>query len=278
MVKRAAAIPLLALCIVSAPAQAQGGDTLRNDITTEVLLALKYGRCEDALNLLIEEERAWDTLSREHLQLMAGAYTCLGSYSAALAIYDELLAADAANPACLLRRAKLHGLLGQPQKAYRDCERLRQLQPNGTSYCKACGELALGAKKYKEASTLLLRYLEAGKGDAEAQHLLAEAYHGQRDYTAALIAVNACVAAQPDTGAHYALRAQIYEQAGTLKLAASDYQIYLNKNPADNSAWLRYALLLQKLGRKADACNAFAQSQRYGNLDAGRYLHRFCPQ
>ncbi|MDR1416037.1 MAG: hypothetical protein LBJ57_01300, partial [Prevotellaceae bacterium] len=81
-------IVALALAPTASPAQPDSelADN-DDDITVEALQALKYDRCQDALNMLLEEERSADTLSRIHRRLKAEAFICLGSYENALAIY-----------------------------------------------------------------------------------------------------------------------------------------------------------------------------------------------
>jgi predicted Zn-dependent protease len=246
------------------------------DATIEALQALKYNRCEDALNMLVEKERREDTLSRVHRQLKAEAFTCLGSYKTALAIYDELLKEEVGNTSYLYRRARLHGMLGQWKKAYSDCARLHLLNPADSAHCKSCGEYALNAKKYKEAITFLMCHLSAHEQDTEAQYAMAMAYWGQKNFTQALLLINGCLASNSAESKYYVARAQMYEQTEAFHFAAADYQTYLAKTPSDHNTWLRYAHLLRKLGRQADACKAFEQSETQGNLDAGRYLYRYC--
>ncbi|MDR2814763.1 MAG: tetratricopeptide repeat protein [Prevotellaceae bacterium] len=247
-----------------------------DDVTVEAIQALKYHRCEDALNLLADRERSADTLSRVHRQLKAEAFTCLGSYKTALAIYSDLLKEEANNPSYLYRRARLHGMLGQWKQAYADCARLRLLKPDGNAHCKPCGEYALNAKKYREAVAFLSDYLSENSGDTEARYSMAMAQRGQKNFTQALLLINECLAANPAEGKYYAARAQLYEQTEAHRFAAEDYHAYLAQNPADHNGWLQYAHLLRKLGRKAEACKAFKQSEIHGNLDAGRYLYRYC--
>jgi tetratricopeptide (TPR) repeat protein len=253
-----------------------GGELSDEDVTAEALQALKYNRCEDALNMLVEKERREDTLSRVHRRIKAEAFTCLGSYKTALAIYNELIKEEADNPSYLYRRARLHGALGQWKKAYNDCARLRLLNPNGDDYCKPCGEYALNAKKYKEAVTFLLHHLSTHGQDTEAQYAMGMAYQGQKNFTQALLIINGCLAANPAESKYYLARAQMYEQTEAFHLAATDYHTYLAKNSTDHSSWLQYAHLLRKLGRKTEACKAFEQSEIHGNLDAGRYRYRYC--
>ncbi|MDR1342182.1 MAG: hypothetical protein LBK18_02875 [Prevotellaceae bacterium] len=268
---------LIAVALAPAAGIAQpADDPADDDIAVEALQALKYDRCQDALNMLLDEERRADTLSRIHRRLKAEAFTCLGSYENALAIYSGLLKDEPDNRQYLYRRARLYGTLGQRKKAYRDCARLHRLNPGESAHCKRCGEYALGAEKYREAAAFLSCHLSANAQDTEAQYMLALAHRGQKNFGQALLLINGCLAANPEEGKYYAARARMYEQTEALRLAAADYQIYLAKNPADHQTWLQYAHLLRRLGRTAEACRAFEQSEHYGNLDAGRYLYRYC--
>ncbi|MDR3189109.1 MAG: hypothetical protein LBT94_08005, partial [Prevotellaceae bacterium] len=260
---------LAALALAAAGYAQPDAQPTDDDITSEALQALTYNRCEDALNLLVDRERSTDTLSRAHRQLKAEAFTCLGSYKTALAIYSDLLREDAGNPLYLYRRARLHGALAQWKKAYADCARLHQLRPSDTAHCKPCGEYALSVRKYREALSLLTCHLAAHGQDTEARYALAMAHRGQKNLTQALLLINECLAANPEEGKYYVARAQLYEQTQTLRFAAADYHTYLAKNPADHRIWLQYAHLLRKLGRNTEACSAFEQSEKHGNLDAG---------
>jgi predicted Zn-dependent protease len=273
---RCSVLVLAALAWATASYASPDAEPADDDITVEALQALEYNRCEDALNMLVDRERSQGTLSRAHRQLKAEAFTCLGSYKTALAIYSDLLAEEAGNPLYRYRRARLYAALGQWKKAHGDCARLRLLKPNDSAYCKPCGEYALHAKKYKEAVALLQRHLAAYGQDAEAQYAMAMAHRGLKNFTQALLLINECLAANPAEAKYYAARAQLYEQTETLRFAAADYHAYLEKNPADHNAWLQYAQLLRKLGRKTEACKAFEQSEMHGNLDAGRYLYSYC--
>ncbi|MDR0688300.1 MAG: hypothetical protein LBF55_06420 [Prevotellaceae bacterium] len=274
---------LLALALTAAAAFAPAASSAQpdaelpdDDATIEALQALRYDRCLDALNMLLDKERGEDTLSRIHRRLKAEAFACLGSHETALALYSSLLRDEADNPQYLFRRAQLHGALGRWKKAHRDCARLRLLTPSDDAHCKRCGEYALNARKYKEAVAFLSRHLLAREQDTEAQYLLALAHQGQKNLTQALLLINACLAANPAEGKYYAARALLYEQTEALRFAANDYQTYLTKKPADHSAWLRYAHLLRRLGRTREACGAFEQSEAHGNLDAGKHRHRYC--
>ncbi|MDR0566439.1 MAG: hypothetical protein LBG47_05325 [Prevotellaceae bacterium] len=272
---------LMALALAAATSAQPGGapaddEPTDDDVTAEALQALTYSRCEDALNMLIDRERSRDTLSREHRQLKAEAFTCLGSYKTALAIYSNLLKEDANNPLYLYRRARLHGMLGQWKKAHGDCARLTRLRPDDSAHCKPCGEYALNAQKYKEAVALLRRRLAAHEQDTEARYALALAYRGQKNVTQALLLINECLAANPEEGKYYAARAQMYEQTEALRFAAADYHTYLKKYPNDHNTWLQYAHILRKLGRKTEACKALEQSEMHGNLDAGKVRYRYC--
>ncbi|MDR0414951.1 MAG: hypothetical protein LBH84_06005 [Prevotellaceae bacterium] len=268
----AAALAPAAVAASSAASPTDDDSDSSEDITVEVQQALRYDRCQDALNMLLEEERSADTLSRTHRRLKAEAFICLGSYESALALYTDLIREEANNPQHRYRRARLYGVLGQPKKAYQDCARLRLLAPDDTTYCRRCGEYALGAKKYREAEAFLLRCAQ----DVEARYLLTLAHQGQKNLSQALLLINSCIADNPAEAACYAVRARLYEQTDAHRLAAGDYQTYLAKNPADHQAWLQYAHLLRKLGRTGEACKAFEQSEAHGNLDAGRYRYRYC--
>ena len=246
------------------------------DFTVEVLLAIKYERCQDALNLLVEKERAEDTLSARHRYLMAEAFTCLGSHKTALNIYNALLKRDRDNPLYLYRRMIVHARLRSWKKSHADCMQLHRLMPREFSYCKICGEVALEAERYGDALNFLRCHLQVHTHDVNAQYLTALACLRMKDYNSALLTINGCIGEKPQMGEYHLLRAQIYEQQDVLSFAADGYAVYLKQLPADHKTWLQYGLLLQKLERKSEACKAFAQSKANGNLDAGKYLHRFC--
>lgn len=270
------ALAALALTAAAATYAQPDGEPADDDLTVEALQALTYNRCEDALNMLIDRERSRDTLSRAHRQLKAEAFTCLGSYKTAIAIYSDLIKEEANNPLYLYRRARLHGRLGQWKKACGDCARLSLLKPDDSVYCKPCGEYALNAKKYREAVTFLRRRLAAQEQDTEARYALALACRGQKNVAQALLLINECLAASPEEGKYYLARAQMYEQTEAPRFAAADYQTYLKQNPADHNTWLQYAHVLRKLGRKTEACKALEQAEANGNLDAGKERYRYC--
>ncbi len=266
------------LFITITPALASENDLSESpeDFTKEVLLAIKYERCEDALNLLLDKERTEDTLSEQHSYLMAEAFTCMGSFQTALDIYSRLLKREKDNPLYLHRRAKLYARLKNWKKAYADCVRLRRLLPREYSYCKMCGEVSLAAEKYADVLNFMRCHTEVATQDVDAQYITALAYQGMKDYNSAILLINSCLSAKPQVGEYHLARAQMYEQTGVLNFAADGYSVYLKQFPTDHKVWLQYALLLQKLERKADMCRAFEQSKANGNLDAGRYLYRFC--
>jgi len=246
------------------------------DFTVEVLLAIKYERCQDALNLLLDKERAEDTLSAQHRCLIAEAFSCLGSLKTALNIYNDLLKRDKDNPLYIHRRMMLYAQLRSWKKAYADCMQLRGLIPREFSYCKICGEVAIEAERYSDAHNFLRCHLQMHAHDVDAQYLVALTCLRMKDYNNALLTINECISVKPQMGEYHLLRAHIYEQHDVLNFAADGYAVYLQQFPTDHKTWLQYGLLLQKLERKSEACKAFAQSQANGNLDAGKYLHRFC--
>jgi tetratricopeptide (TPR) repeat protein len=249
--------------------------SLREDITDEAMEALKYDRCEDALNLIVDYEREGATLSTTQQRLKAEAFVCLGSLKTAIAIYSDLLKAEADNTLYIWRRARLYGATEQWKKALADCRKLAKLIPDDSTYCKRCGEFAVKVERFDEAINFLSRVPNCER-EPEAQHLLALAYAGRKKYSQALLAINRCLAAQPDEASHRAVRAQLYELTEMPLLAVADYQAYLSAYPADHRRWLQYALLLRSMGRTAEACKAFAQAEAQGNLDAGKYLYSTC--
>jgi len=269
-------ILLLFVLPASAYAHDDGNQQSTDDFTVEVLLALKYERCLDALNLLVDRERAEDTLSAQHRYLMAEAFSCLGSPKSALRIYNNLLKRDKENPQYLYKRAMLYAQLQRWKKAHAGCMQLRRLMPRELSYCKICGEVALEAERYSDALSLLSCHLQAHTHDVDAQYLVAQALLRMKSYHSALLTINECIAARPQMGAYHLLRAQVYEQQGVLSFAADGYAVYLKQFPADHKMWLQYGRLLQKLERKGEMCRAFEQSKANGSLDAGKLLHRFC--
>jgi tetratricopeptide (TPR) repeat protein len=249
--------------------------SLREDVTGEAAEALKYDRCEDALNILVDYEREGTTLTATQQRLKAEAFACLGSLKTAIALYSDLLKADADNTRHIWRRATLYGATEQWKKALADCRKLAKLIPDDTTYCKRCGELAVNAKRFDAAINFLSR-LPNGEREPEVQHLLALSYAGQKKYSQALLAINRCLALQPDEASHRAVRAQLYEFTEMPLLAVADYQAYLSAYPADHRRWLQYALLLRSMGRTAEACKAFVQAEAQGNLDAGKYRFSTC--
>ncbi len=247
------------------------------EFTREVALAIKYDRCEDALNLLMDKERAEDSLSTQHRYLMAEAFSCMGSFKTAVDIYSELLKHDKDNVLYLHRRVGLYAQLESWKKAYMDCVHLRKLMPPYEySYCKLCGEISQKAERYADAVAFLNCHLQVAVYDEDARYVMAMAYQGLKDYGNALPLINTCIAAKPQMGLYRLARAQMYEETGVLNFAADDYAAYLKQFSTDHKVWLQYALLLQKLNRKEDMCKAFEQSKANGNLDAGRYQYRFC--
>ncbi len=244
--------------------------------TQEVTLALKYDRCQDALNMLMEKEVAGDTLSAHHRYLMAEAYSCMGSFKTAIGIYTDLLKEDKGNAIYLQRRATLYAQLQSWKKAYADCARLKSLMPRERSYCKLCSEVALEAKQHGSAVDFAGCRLQADSLDADAQYVLARAYQGMKEYGTALLVINKCIDAAPLEAKCYLLRAEVYEQLDVRNFAADDYAVYLKYFSTDHRVWLRYGLLLHGMGRKPEACKALEQARANGNLDAGRYIYRYC--
>jgi len=267
---------MLLLILLLFPVAAYANDENPEDFTREVLLAIKYSRCQDALNMLIEKEREEDTLSARHRYLMAEAFSCMGSTKTALNIYNGLLKRDKDNPQYIHRRMILYAQLRNWKKSYADCMQLHRLMPREFSYCKICGEVALEAERYSDALSFLRCHLQMHTHDVDAQYLVALTCLRMKDYNSALLTINECISAKPQMGEYHLLRAQIYEPQGVLNFAADGYDVYLQQFPKDHKTWLQYGQLLQKLERKNEACKAFEQSKANGNLDAGRYLHQFC--
>jgi predicted Zn-dependent protease len=260
---------------IAIPAYANEEET-PEDFTAEVLQAMKYERCQDALNLLLDKERTDDTLSTQHRYLMAEAFACLGSTKTALRIYSDLLKLDKENALYTHRRMILHAQQQRWKQAHADCLQLQYLMPREISYCKVCGEVALEVAQYDDAYSFLRRHLQAHTHDVDALYVVAKIYLKTGKYNDALLAINDCITAMPHMGEYRLLRAQIYEQQGVLNFAADEYAAYLKQFSTNHKVWLQYGQLLQKLQRKTEACQAFELSQVNGNLDAGKFLHRYC--
>lgn len=245
------------------------------DITSEAELAIKYDRCIDAVNILVEKERE-DSLSSYQYSLLAKAFSCLESYQAAIDVYTSLLKKEPDNISYTYNRAINYAANQRTGKAFKNCQKLQLLAPKDTFYCTNCSEYAYNTKHYKEAQIWIERHISQNPEDSEAQLLLAKVLLQQKDFNQALLLINSYIAGNPINADGYLVRAQLYEQTQMQRFASADYKTYLQINTNDHKIWIAYGNLLIKMNHTAEACSAFDAAKQHGSLNAGKSLYKYC--
>lgn len=137
--------------------------------------------------------------------------------------------------------------------------KIRALGPIACIVCATC--LVVGGCAQREQ-------------DPQRRLRQAREYLKAGDYRLAMWHASEAVALQPDFGAAYMVRAEIYARQGLLAMALDDYARALNSPEERREALRRRGIIFRRIGKYTEAVSAYAQMIREGPDQADGYMGR----
>jgi predicted Zn-dependent protease len=176
------------------------------------------------------------------LYTLAEAREGEGSAYAAAAIYDRMISARVADPALLLKRARMLIRSGDREAAKKEMQRYISIDPDNT----------------------------------EALGLIGKTYAEEGAIYEALPYLNDNVDKHPGEASSFRLRGDAWLAARTWDRAAEDYTMSLDLDPENGNVNLNLGIALINSGRSDDACYYLRKARSLGVKEATDYLARYC--
>lgn len=176
------------------------------------------------------------------LYTLAEAREGEGSAYAAAAIYDRMISAHVADPALLLKRARMLIRSGDREAAKKEMQRYISIDPDNT----------------------------------EALGLIGKTYAEEGAIYEALPYLNDNVDKHPGEASSFRLRGDAWLAARTWDRAAEDYTMSLDLDPENGNVNLNLGIALINSGRSDDACYYLRKARSLGVKEATDYLARYC--
>ena len=153
-------------------------------------------------------------------------------------------------------------LQAKPDLAMREYEQALDLHPRDPSTLERLAEAQFGAGMTDVARTNAKAALQIDPQRTGAKRTLAKVAIQDRDYTTALPYLKELAARSPNDMAGRVELGKAYAQTGALEEARQSLALALERGFPDEKGTLHYLLgtVLKKLGRHADAEQAFAQA------------------
>lgn len=176
------------------------------------------------------------------LYTLAEAREAEGSAYAAAAIYDRMISARVADPALLLKRARMLIRSGDREAAKREMQRYISIDPD----------------------------------NSEALGLIGKTYAEEGAIFEALPYLNDNVEKHPGEASAFRLRGDAWLAARSWDRAAEDYTMSLDLDPDNGSVNLNLGIALINSGRSDDACYYLRKARSLGVKEATEYLAGYC--
>ena len=126
----------------------------------------------------------------------------------------------------------------------------------------------LEQNRLDEARRLLQEGVALSPGNARFAAVLARIYAERRDYGAALEVLNGVKAPGQENPELQSLRGTVLQKLGRDAEAAEAFRMSLRSLPQNGAGWMGLGISLESLGKKAEASDAFRRAAAAGTLGA----------
>jgi MSHA biogenesis protein MshN len=126
----------------------------------------------------------------------------------------------------------------------------------------------LEQRRLDDARRLLQEGVALSPGNARFASVLAQIHAERKDYPAALEVLNTVKAPGQESPELQALRGMMLQKLGRHAEAAEAFQASLRNQPQNGAGWMGLGISLEALGRKAEASDAFRRAATTGTLSA----------
>jgi MSHA biogenesis protein MshN len=126
----------------------------------------------------------------------------------------------------------------------------------------------LEQRRVEDARRLLQEGVALSPGNARFASVLAQIYAERKDYPAALEVLNAVKAPGQESPELQFLRGTVLQKLGRHAEAVDAFQMSLRNLPQNGAGWMGLGISLEALGKKAEASDAFRRAAATGTLSA----------
>ncbi len=126
----------------------------------------------------------------------------------------------------------------------------------------------LEQRRVDDARRLLQEGVALNPGNARFASVLAQIHAERKDYLAALEVLNAVKAPGQDSPELQSLRGTVLQKLGRHAEAADAFQASLRNQPQNGAGWMGLGISLEALGKKAEASDAFRRAATTATLSA----------
>lgn len=132
--------------------------------------------------------------------------------------------------------------------------------PTDVAAIRMLAEVAVRCGRDTEAELLLQRCLELAPGFAAARYNYAVLLHRHNDSEGAMVQIEQCLVADPESPSYRNLAAVILSRIGEYERSSAIYARLLAEYPANAKVWLSYGHVLKTEGRQGDCIDAYRKS------------------
>ncbi len=126
----------------------------------------------------------------------------------------------------------------------------------------------LEQRRIDDARRLLQEGVALSPGNARFASVLAQIHAERKDYPAALDVLNAVKAPGQDSPELQSLRGTVLQKLGRHAEAADAFEASLRNQPQNGAGWMGLGISLEALGKKAEASDAFRRAAATATLSA----------
>jgi len=133
-------------------------------------------------------------------------------------------------------------------------------KPTDVPAIRMLAEVAVRCSREEEAEHLILRCLELAPGFCAARYMYAILLHRRNDSPAALVQIEQCLEADPESPSYRNLTAVILSRVGEYERSSAIYARLLDEYPDNSKVWLSYGHVLKTEGRLHDCIDVYRKS------------------
>ena len=212
----------------------------------------------------------------KYYALRARLYALQDNYAAAVADFSMALSLDKTDPDFCFGRGAAFLKSSKYKNAVEDISKGLRTDPARFEFYLERARAYAGLSDYPAAVNDVKFYLEYFPGDQQAVSLCGEMCFQNEDYINALKYFNQNLKADQNNPEYYKVRGKTYFKTKTFTYAINDLSMSLDLKPDDGETWLYLGLAKYETGEKEEACSCLQKAQKYGDMEALRYIVEYC--
>lgn len=241
----------------------------------EALFLRAQGNHLEAINQLNDLEKQGYNRSEVQAE-KASIYMQLGNEKAAGSELGSAVKSDIRNLDAAQRLAQILVDEGNPDEARAELDRvIRQDPARFDAYLQRAEARSLAGDLPGALQDMKL-YLTYFPEDDEAIYRKGKIQFENGRYLDAIQSFNRALDLDRSKADYFFARGMTYAATGTTRYADKDLSMALDLDPLNGEVWYEKAILMEKLGDRAGACQCYSKAFQYGVFKAGEFLDNFC--